>query len=106
VLPSVSELEGFGVVQIEAMALGKPVVTSDLKTGVTWVNRHGETGLVFPAGDAAAFADACNRLAADPLLARRLGDRARERTRAEFSWTALRREFSAFLAALRAVPSR
>lgn len=106
VLPSVSELEGFGVVQIEAMALGKPVVTSDLKTGVTWVNRHGETGLVFPAGDAEAFAEACNRLAADPALRSRLGERARERTRREFSYTALRREFAAFLDALRKGPSR
>jgi rhamnosyl/mannosyltransferase len=89
VLPSVSALEGFGIVQIEAMALGKPVVSSDLPTGVTYVNRDGETGLTFPVGDAEAFAAACNRLLEDDLLKRRLGEAARERTRREFSYGAM-----------------
>jgi rhamnosyl/mannosyltransferase len=89
VLPSVSGLEGFGIVQIEAMALGKPVVSSDLPTGVTYVNRDGETGLTFRVGDADAFAAACNRLLEDGKLRHRLGVSARERTMEKFSYTAM-----------------
>lgn len=89
VLPSVSPLEGFGIVQIEAMALGKPVVSSDLPTGVTYVNRDGETGLTFPAGNAEAFAAACNRLLVDEKLRLRLGEAARRRTREKFSYSSM-----------------
>lgn len=91
VLPSVSVLEGFGIVQIEAMALEKPVVSSDLPSGVTYVNVGGETGLTFPVGDDAGLAEACNRLLSDATLRRRLGENARRRTFEKFSYTALRR---------------
>jgi rhamnosyl/mannosyltransferase len=90
VLPSNSALEGFGIVQIEAMALGKPVVSSDLPTGVTYVNRNNETGITFPVGDSSAFAAACNRLLYDAGLRERLGLNARKRTFGEFSYTAMR----------------
>ncbi len=90
VLPSVTALEGFGIVQIEAMALGKPVVSSDLPSGVTYVNVDGETGLTFHVGDDTALADACNRLLSDTALRGRLGENARRRTFEKFSYTALR----------------
>jgi glycosyltransferase involved in cell wall biosynthesis len=90
VLPSVSALEMFGIVQIEAMALGKPVVSSDLPSGVTYVNVHGETGLTFHVGDDAGLADACNRLLSDTSLRERLGTNARKRTFEKFSYTAMR----------------
>ena len=90
VLPSVSTLEGFGIVQIEAMALGKPVVSSDLPSGVTYVNVDGETGLTFHVGDAAGLAEACNRLLSDTALRGRLGENARRRTFDKFSYQAMR----------------
>jgi rhamnosyl/mannosyltransferase len=90
VLPSVTALEGFGIVQIEAMALGKPVVSSDLPSGVTYVNVHGETGLTFHVGDDAGLAEACNRLLSDGTLRGRLGENARRRTFGMFSYTAMR----------------
>ena len=90
VLPSVTALEGFGIVQIEAMALGKPVVSSDLPSGVTYVNVDGETGLTFHVGDDAGLAEACNRLLSNMELRERLGKDARKRTFGKFSYTAMR----------------
>jgi rhamnosyl/mannosyltransferase len=100
VLPSVSTLEGFGIVQIEAMALGKPVVSSDLPSGVTYVNRDGETGLTFRVRDDAGFAAACNRLLSDDGLRERLGSAARRRTEEKFSYTAMAVQAVAFFVGL------
>jgi rhamnosyl/mannosyltransferase len=104
VLPSVTALEGFGIVQIEAMAVGKPVVSSDLPSGVTYVNIDGETGLTFHVGDDAALAEACNRLLSDTALLERLGANARMRTFGKFSYTAMRDAAVSFFQRLCGVP--
>jgi glycosyltransferase involved in cell wall biosynthesis len=82
VLPSVTPAEAFGYVQLEAMACGKPVISTALPTGVPWVN---ETGLVVPVNDVEALRRAIERLAADPALAARLGVLGEARARTEFS---------------------
>ena len=84
-LPSIERSEAFAIVQLEAMAAGRPVVSADVGTGVAWVNQHAITGLVVPPRDPAALAAALNRLLSDPALAVRLGEAGRRRARENFS---------------------
>lgn len=85
VLPAVARSEAFGLVLLEAMAAGLPLVSTELGTGTSWVNQHLETGLVVPAGDPAALAAALERLLGDAALRRDLGARARQRFEAQFT---------------------
>jgi rhamnosyl/mannosyltransferase len=84
-MPSTDRSEAFGLVQLEAMHFGKPVVSTRLGTGVEFVNVDGETGLLVPPGDAAALRSAIQHLLADPGLRRRLGDAGRVRVASTFS---------------------
>ena len=85
VLPSVTRAEAFGLVQLEAMARGKPVISTRLASGVPWVNVDGETGLTVTAADAAALAGAIRTLAADGALRARLGRQGRMRYQGGFT---------------------
>ena len=80
--------EGFGVVCAEAMAHGRPVVASAVG-GLLDLVADGETGLHVPPGDVPKLRDALLRLLADPALRARMGEAARERVRARFSWDAV-----------------
>jgi glycosyltransferase involved in cell wall biosynthesis len=86
VLPAVERSEAFGLVMIEAMAAGKPVVCTELGTGTTYINQDGATGLVVPPRDSIALAAAINRLLADADLRQRFGQAAQERAQREFSY--------------------
>jgi rhamnosyl/mannosyltransferase len=77
--------EAFGISLLEAMACGKPLVSTELGTGTSFVNRHGETGLVVPANDPERLADAILRLLASPGERERMGRAGRARVEAEFT---------------------
>jgi len=79
VLPSVEKSETYGIVQIEAMACGKPVICTELKTGTTFINQHATTGLVVPPRNSKALAEAINNLANNVSLRDELGKNARHR---------------------------
>jgi rhamnosyl/mannosyltransferase len=100
-LPSVTRAEMFGIVQLEAMAWGKPVVATAIAgSGVAAVNRHEETGLVVPPGDAPALGRALARLLADPGLAGRLGQGGRAAVTGRYSPAAVAEALGAAYARL------
>jgi rhamnosyl/mannosyltransferase len=84
-MPSTERAEQFGLVQLEAMHCGKPVVATRLGTGVEYVTRDGVNGLLVAPRDEAALAAALNRLLADPALRRQYGEEGRQRVATEFS---------------------
>lgn len=85
-LPSTSRAEAFGVVLLEAMAYGLPIVATDIPgSGVPWVNQHGISGLNVPVEDPKALADACNQILRSPELRGQLSQGARQRFLAEFT---------------------
>ena len=84
-LPSVSRQEAFGMVQVEAMLAGRPVISTALPTGVPWVNQDGESGLVVPPGDVEQLRAALMRLCGDPALRASLGAQARARALEHFT---------------------
>jgi rhamnosyl/mannosyltransferase len=105
-LASVARSEAFGIVQIEAMAAGLPVVNTSLDSGVPFVSLDGETGLTVPPGNAPALAAALNRLLDDGGLRQTLGQAGVRRAKQEFSLdTMLRRTLSLYESVAAARPS-
>lgn len=83
--PSNARSEAFGLVQVEAMASGCPVINTAIPhSGVSWVSPHEETGLTVPVDDPGALAAAARRLLEEPGLRDRLAAAARSRAAREF----------------------
>lgn len=84
VLPSTQASEAFGLVQLEAMACRRPIISTRLESGVSWVNRHGESGLVIEPNDSSALSRSIRQLIADPECCRRMGENGFARVQREF----------------------
>jgi glycosyltransferase involved in cell wall biosynthesis len=92
-----SDAEALPISILEAMALGRPVLTTDVG-GTAEAVAHAETGLVVAAGDEAGAAAALARLAVQPDWARELGERGRARQRERFGGEAMVEGYAAALA--------
>ncbi|MBI4557029.1 MAG: glycosyltransferase family 4 protein [Candidatus Hydrogenedentes bacterium] len=84
VVPSLWE-EPFGIVAVEAMAVGRPVVASRVG-GLQMIVREGETGLLFEPDDDEMLAQHLSTLLDDFDLGRRMGDAGRKRAETEYDW--------------------
>ena len=89
--------ESFGLVYLEAMRWGKPVIGCRAG-GIPEVVRDGETGLLVPPDDPVGLEAAITRLLDDPELRQRLGERAREALATEFSSRRMAERTAAFYA--------
>lgn len=85
VLPSVTTAEAFGMVLLEAMACAKPIVSSRLPTGISYVNRDGETGIQTEPGNPQALSSAINKILKDEKLKKQMGEAALARFQKHFS---------------------
>jgi glycosyltransferase involved in cell wall biosynthesis len=82
VFPSI--YEAFGIVLLEAMACGKPVVASNVG-GIPFVVEEGKTGLLFESGNVEDLADKIVTILKDEELREKMGEAGRERAK-EFTW--------------------
>lgn len=99
VLVCPSDHEPFGMIVLEALAAGTPVVASD-SGGPAEILEHERSGLLFPTGNADALAGAVLRLIDDPDLSRRLEEEGRRRVRQAFASARYAREVEALYAGL------
>ncbi len=85
-LPSTQRSEAFGVVQLEAMYFGKPIIATNVPgSGVNWVNLHEITGINVPVRDSAALARAITKILDTPELQQSFSKNSYERFRKQFT---------------------
>ena len=91
-LPSVARSEAFGIVQLEAMACGKPVVNTNLDTGVPTVSLDGVSGVTVPPADSEALGEAITYLLDNPLRSAAYGRAGQQRVNELFNLKAMARQ--------------
>lgn len=98
VLPSVLESEAFGMVQVEAMAFGKPVINTELDTGVPWVARNGIEAITVKPGNDEEMCQAICSLDNDEGMRKELGKNGFKRWQSEFTLDLMQRRFHKVIA--------
>lgn len=81
VLPSIYRSEAFGIVGLEAMAAGLPLITTELGTGTSYYNIDGKTGFVVPPMNAGALKEAISKLIHNKELCNSMSRKAQERAK-------------------------
>lgn len=105
-LPSIERTEAFGLVLLEAMAFGKPLVTTAIRGSATaWVNQNEITGLVVPPENSAALAQALKRLLSDPQARRSMGKQGTKRLTQRFHIQQVARDVDTLYSTLQTPPS-
>jgi rhamnosyl/mannosyltransferase len=79
VFPSHLRSEAFGISLLEGAMYGKPMISSEIGTGTSYINIHNETGLVVPPSNPLAFREAMRTLWENPVLAAQMGEKAQTR---------------------------
>lgn len=100
-----SHYEPFGLVAVEAMACGTPVIASAVG-GLCYSVVDGETGLLVPPRDVHAFAGALDRVLTSESLRTRMGESAVRRIHEHFTWTGVSRQLGRLYQQLAARKSR
>ncbi|MBR7200316.1 glycosyltransferase family 4 protein [Pseudomonas sp. 14A] len=102
VFPSHLRSEAFGISLLEGAMYGKPLISSEIGTGTSFINIHNETGLVVPPSNPQAFSEAMRTLWENPERAAAMGVKAEARYRQLFTadvmgrkWTELYQELLA-----------
>ncbi|SDA60371.1 rhamnosyl/mannosyltransferase [Pseudomonas sp. NFACC15-1] len=85
VFPSHLRSEAFGISLLEGAMFGKPMISSEIGTGTSYINIHGETGLVVPPSNPEAFREAMRTLWENPAQAQAMGVKAEARYRQLFT---------------------
>ncbi|MBU3026685.1 glycosyltransferase [Zobellia galactanivorans] len=85
VFPSIAASEAFGIIQLEAMVYGKPVINTNLPTGVPFVSLNNITGLTVEPSNVDELANAIDKLSFNEDLVKSMGANAVERVRSCFS---------------------
>lgn len=93
VLASCQNSEAFGLVILEAQAFSKPIISTNLSTGISFINQHQETGLVVPASDVFALRQGIRTLLGSPELGYEYGRNGRRRLEQEFTSRIMARKF-------------
>ena len=84
VLPSTHPSEAFGLVQVEAMSCGKPVISTNLASGVPFVNQHQKTGLIVEPANTKQLNSAIKELLTNDVIRAEYGKNAKKRVEEEF----------------------